>query len=235
MKETLVNYDGEPNQIATEAERYVSDYLIAHPDFFRSHTQLLTKLNIPHPSGRAVSLLERQVEVLRKENHRLEKRMVDWMETARENDQLLLSLHNFSASLVQDRSLADHSLRTLELLRSEFDTITAEVYVLKNESITSSSGFRYIDLDARAMEELAGVLRQGTPVCRALSKPLQEYLLPDFPQVASIALVPLGEGSIWGFLLMGSRDRRHFHANLDTTYLTRLGALVDAALDPQQK
>ena len=48
------------------AEREVADFLRRHPDFFERHLALLTELVVPH-SGRtgAVSLLERQVTVLR--------------------------------------------------------------------------------------------------------------------------------------------------------------------------
>lgn len=227
--------DGDPtkehsNRAEADEARYVADYLLAHPDFFPSHTHVLTKLNIPHPSGKAVSLLERQVEVLRKENHRLERRLVDWMETARENDQLLSWMHNFSASLVRERNATDYPKKLLELLRSEFYTTTVELLAYDNGSFAPQSTFRYVDPNAPPMKEVADILLHGKPICRALTQPLQQYLLPDYPEVTSIALVPLGVKRIWGVLLMGSRDSRHFHANLDMTYLKRLGALVDAAL-----
>ena len=47
-------------------ENEVADFLRTHPDFFERHLALLTELVVPHSSrGGAVSLLERQVGVLR--------------------------------------------------------------------------------------------------------------------------------------------------------------------------
>jgi len=44
-----------------ELEESVTDYLVRHPEFFESHGEVLAKLKVPHPTGRAVSLIERQV------------------------------------------------------------------------------------------------------------------------------------------------------------------------------
>ncbi len=56
-------------------EAQVSDYLRAHPDFLVQHPELLETLELNHTSGSAVSLIERQVEILRGRSQRLEDRL----------------------------------------------------------------------------------------------------------------------------------------------------------------
>ena len=47
------------------SEEQVVDYLRNHLNFFTGKDELLAKLSLPHESGKAVSLLERQVTILR--------------------------------------------------------------------------------------------------------------------------------------------------------------------------
>ena len=53
----------------------VGDYLQTYPDFFERNSQLLTKLRLPHlrDAGATVSLVERQIEVLRERSQSLER------------------------------------------------------------------------------------------------------------------------------------------------------------------
>jgi len=43
----------------------VASYLKKHPDFFINRDSLLAEITLPHESGQAISLLERQVKILR--------------------------------------------------------------------------------------------------------------------------------------------------------------------------
>ena len=52
----------QPEQINAEQ---VADFLRRHPAFFVEHDELLADLIVPHEAGHAVSLVERQVKLLR--------------------------------------------------------------------------------------------------------------------------------------------------------------------------
>ena len=55
----------------------VVQYLQTYPDFFERHSSLLTRLRLPHlrNTGQTVSLVERQVDVLRERNQGLERKL----------------------------------------------------------------------------------------------------------------------------------------------------------------
>ena len=56
----------------------VADWLLENPAFFDQHADLLSEVRIRHPhGGRAISLVERQVLVLRERNRALETRMAE--------------------------------------------------------------------------------------------------------------------------------------------------------------
>ena len=77
-------------EIAEVDEAAVASYLSATPEFFDRHAQLLAKIRLPDMRSGAstVSLLERQVEVLRERNRELERKVKDFVDVARENDAL---------------------------------------------------------------------------------------------------------------------------------------------------
>ncbi len=206
----------------------VADYLLANPEFFREQRKLLTRLQIPHPAGGAVSLVERQVEVLRQENRQLERRLVDWMEIARENDRLLARLHALALAILAEPKPRERIKVLIERLRADFQA-EAVVLVLFGHGI-AASGVRYLDRDDPALEVVAEVLQAGQPLCRPLSEQRRERLFPGDKRLASAAFAPIGPGADRGMLVLASRDGHHFHPGLDTTYLTRLGELATAAL-----
>ena len=67
----------------------IEEYLEHHPDFFNEHLNLLEQLSIPHPSGTAVSLISKQLEIFRTKYQELENQLNTLIEIARSNDCLL--------------------------------------------------------------------------------------------------------------------------------------------------
>ncbi|MDN5865191.1 MAG: DUF484 family protein [Gammaproteobacteria bacterium] len=225
------NHDSE-TQSAPLSAAAVSDYLLANPDFFQAHKALLTKLDIPHPAGGAVSLVERQVDILRQETRRLERRLVEWMEIAQENDRLLGHLHGLAVALLAAVGHEERLRVLLHRMRDDFkaDAVTLIVY----EPAAAGplpAGCRHIARDDAALKDLGASLGTGRPFCRVLNPALSRQLFPEADEtLGSAAFVPVAAWATPGLLVLASTDPKHFHPALDTTYLSRLGALANAAL-----
>lgn len=216
-----------PKKTALDAQA-VADYLLAHPDFLRDRRKLLTQLSIPHPAGGAVSLVERQVEVLRQENRKLEQRLVDWMEIARVNDRLLAHLHALAIALLGEADPERRLDVLTQRLHSDFGTDAAVLVRLGHGH--DGTHVRYLLRTDAGCEGILGTLESGQPMCRPLSEKRRERLFPGNKRLASAAFVALDDGAAGGFLTLASNDPKHFHPSLDTTYLARLGELASAAL-----
>lgn len=206
----------------------VADYLLAHPDFLRDRRKLLTQLSIPHPSGGAVSLVERQVEVLRQENRKLEQRLVDWMEIARANDRLLAHLHELAIAILGEGDLQQRLEVLTRQLHRDFGADAVVLVCLGKGH--DAAHIRYMERTDAGCDGLMETLESGQPMCRPLSEKRRERLFPGDGQLSSAAFVPIGVNAAGGFLALASNDPKHFHPSLDTTYLARLGELVTAAL-----
>ncbi len=84
--DTANNSAKKKNDSPTEEE--VGRYLRNHPGFFLNNEDILAELKLAHKSGKAVSLLERQVEVLRERNMDMRNRLSPFLENAPHYDQL---------------------------------------------------------------------------------------------------------------------------------------------------
>jgi len=84
----------KPNYVDEEpSEQAVRDYLAAHPDFFENNAKLLGALKLPHGSSGTVSLVERQVSMLRQKDLKRKRQLKDLIEVARANDVLSAKIH----------------------------------------------------------------------------------------------------------------------------------------------
>ena len=104
----------------TVSEQAVHDFLAANPDFFERHTPLLGTLRLPHVTGGAVSLVERQVSVLRQKDVKLERRLRELVEVARANDRLAGKIHALALELLAAKSLSGTLAAIEQALRVGF-------------------------------------------------------------------------------------------------------------------
>ncbi len=105
-------------QTQQDEEESVARFLQQNPEFFESHLQLLAKLRIPHARGSAtISLVERQVEVLRERHAAMEQKLADFVTVARANDAVAEKLHRFTRRLLraQTRQSAFADIWEIEL------------------------------------------------------------------------------------------------------------------------
>jgi len=102
------------------SEQAIHDYLEAHPDFFERHGGLLSSLQLPHGSGGTVSLVERQVSMLRQKELRQNRQLKDLIEVARANDVLSAKIHELTLQLFAARDLHASITCIEEAMRSGF-------------------------------------------------------------------------------------------------------------------
>lgn len=99
----------------------VYQYLIQQPDFFINHHDILSRLQVPHESGGAVSLIEKQVSVLRGRCTHLEKSLYDLIAVARQNETVHQRLHSLIQEIITAKSLNDIVSLTRECLQENFN------------------------------------------------------------------------------------------------------------------
>ncbi len=217
------------------SEQTIHDFLAAHPDFFERHATLLSSLILPHASGGAVSLVERQVSVLRQKELKLERQLKELIQVARDNDVLSAKIHELTLQLLAADSFQATVAAVEEALRSGFGADQAVLVLFGDPDAFNDIGagrfLRVARMDDEGLRPFSTFLNGTSARCGQIRDSQREFLFRnDADDIGSAALVPLGEGSEIGFMAIGSVDSDRFHPGMSIDFLTRLGDLVTGSL-----
>lgn len=217
------------------SEDAIHDFLMDNPDFFERHADLLGNIRLPHSSGAAVSLVERQVSVLRQKDLKHERKLKELLEVARLNDALGSKIHRLTLNFLAAADISG-TLSSLEAaLRSDFDA-DQSILVLFGDPETFSEVkvgrfFKAVARDDESLQAFDTFLKGSGPRCGQIRDPQRDFLFgKETDEIGSAALVPLGNKSEVGFLAIGSADSDRFHPGMSIDFLGRLGELVAGAL-----
>jgi uncharacterized protein len=232
-------------------DREVADYLLATPEFFADHAEMLATIRLANPHGKAaVSLQERQMEMLRDKNKHLERRLAELLRYGHENDSIASKFNRWTIRVMAERDPYALPRTIASGLREIFDVPQAALRVWDVAEPYAQADF------ARHVGEEVRIFANSltTPYCGANTGfEAAQWLAPAVGAVAdesgagnatpesahvteSIALLALRnpegteEASAFGLLVMGSADARRFHDGMATDFLTQIGALASAAL-----
>ena len=217
------------------SEQAVHDYLSAHPDFFERHAALLNSLQLPHATRGAISLVERQVSVLRQKDIKLEKQLKELIGVARANDLLAAKIHELALQLLAAADLRSTITVLEEGMRSGFGADQAVLVIFGDpdafDDINAGRFFRVVEKTSDTLLPFKTFLGGSSARCGQIRDAQCTFLFhEDADEIGSAALVPLIDGSNIGFLAIGSADADRFHPGMSIDFLTRLGDLVAGAL-----
>ncbi|MGY8526367.1 DUF484 family protein [Paracidovorax citrulli] len=235
----------------------VAAYLQSHPQFFEDHAELLASVQLTSPhSHRAVSLQQRQMEILREKNKGLELKLADLIRHGHENDRIEQRLHEWQLRLLTETEPAALSEAVREGLQTRFEVpaVALRLWAIA----TPQDGLQAAAPVTEAVRAMTQTLRK--PYCGpALPDPTAKEIediaagraealgwlgRDDIASLAMIALrPPAGEPSAastegqasedtpaFGLLVLASHDPRRYHAAMGTAYLARIGEIASAAL-----
>jgi len=217
------------------SEDAIHDYLVDNPDFFERHAELLGSIRLPHRSGAAVSLVERQVSLLRQKDLKHERKLKELLEVARANDAIAGKIHHLTLRLLAARDLAATLGNLEQALRADFDADQSILVVFGDPAssgdIEAGRCFKPTSPDDDALKTFETFLQGSGPRCGQIRDAQRDFLFgKETDEIGSAALVPLGNKSAIGFLAIGSADADRFHPGMSIDFLSRLGELVAEAL-----
>lgn len=216
------------------AEQATLEYLRANPDIFVRHPEVVENLSIPHGCGKAVSLVQYQVGVLRDKNHELRRRMKELVANARDNEDLARRLHRMTLGLVECAAVDEVFARVYQAMRDEFQAEFTAIRLFAAPRSAADQGLaEFVGDDPSQRELFATVLEAGRPVCGRLRREQLKRLLGErAAEVGSGALIALGHGRAYGVLAVCSREPQRYHPGMGTVFLRQLGEIVSHVLVP---
>ena len=226
----------QPEYVEDEvSEDAICDYLETHPDFFERNAILLASLRVPHETGGTVSLVERQVSMLRQKEIRLERQLKELIDVARDNEVLVAKIHELTMQLLTAPNLNATVAAVEEAMRSGFDADHSVLVLFGNpdcfDDVDAGRFFRAIQRDDEALAPFATFLKGNGPRCGQVRDAQRDFLFRgEADDVGSVAMIPLGRKAEIGFLTIASIDADRFHPGMSIDFLTRVGDLVSGAL-----
>jgi len=212
----------------------VAIYLRRHPDFFASRPDLLSDLRLPHAGSGAVSLVERQISALRRQNEKTRQRLRELIDIARRNEELAVRMHLLALKLMECPEPKDIFEMLYRELRDDFKTDRVAVRLFAAPSfIDSFAGDEFAGEEREERHLFKSIIERRKPLIGRLKRQQQVFLFgDDGDDIASGVMVPL-RGSGWGGILaIGSRDPARFNEHLGVEMLTHLGEVLSCILKP---
>jgi len=195
----------------------VAAYLRLHPEFFIDHDELIPELRIPHQRGDTVSLVERQVKLLRERNIEMRHRLGQLMDVARDNDRLFDKTRRLVLDLLDAASLEEVVSSVEDSLRTEFQVPFVSLILFSESTLPVGRSVS----SAEAHQAIGGLLAGGKTICGVLRKHELVFLFGDndAEQIGSAAVVALSHQGLHGVLAIGSADAQHYKSSLGTLFL----------------
>ena len=211
------------------SEQSIVDFLKSDPLFFDRHPQLLADISLPHPSGSAISLVEKQVAVLRQRNGDMHTRLNNLLENARENDRLFDKTKRLVLSLIEAQDLGD----LVDALYYSFDKefgihYTRLIIFSKHEQPSNAARVENMNI---AKDFIGKRLKQSRLVSGGIDERETQFLFDrDHQAIGSAALAVLSNNAIIGVLAIGNRDPEYYRSSMGTLFLSYIAEVLNRLL-----
>jgi uncharacterized protein len=220
----------KPSDVPPITEADIAQFLVNTPDFFERHAELLSTVQLSSGHGsRAVSLQERQAEMLREKIKTLERRIMEMVRNGNDNMMIADKLQRWTRNLLLTHHAIDLPDVLTKEIKHQFLVPQVGIKVWGTNGLFSDQEFT-LDVSEDAKTFASSIT---TPYC-GVNSGFEAVKWLDQPELAmSVALIPLRAGAAadaFGMLVLGSPDPERFNAGMGTDFLERIAELSSAAL-----
>ncbi|MGU9956622.1 MAG: DUF484 family protein [Arenicellales bacterium WSBS_2016_MAG_OTU3] len=220
-----------------DQEHAIVQYLIDNPDTFTRHPEALEQLQVPTVNDtRVVSLVERQLEVLRNKLNTQQIELDLLLQTAERNSAVQQSLNDLVVELLAV-SNTETALRTIPTLLNKYFNLAASVVQIPAAVAKPSAANSNTLSDSELATQIIQRISHGSSICDdCLPAATLTFLFAEKADViGSCALLPItllhNEQTLVGFVAMGAEDASQFHPAQGTHFLNTIARMISAALN----
>ena len=220
-------------ELETEAnpiEKVVREFLRDNPDFLDKNTDILETMILPHNSGKAISLVERQVGVMRDRNKEMRSRVENILQTAKDNDLLFEKTKRLVLNLLEAKTLGALVEAVYDSLGKDYGIEFYSLTLFGDEKKLPRTMARIASTE-KANERVGTLIGANRAVCGILREDEMVFLFGERGrQVGSVAAVPLRYDSLYGILAVGNRDPNFYKSSMGTLFLSYIAEILNRVL-----
>jgi len=212
-------------------ESSVIRFLQDNPAVLMDYPEVFSSLAIPHQTGGATSLVERQLRLLREENQQLRSKIDELVGIARDNEELNQRFHRLALELMNIEHLHDVLAMVQDQVQTFFytDFVCFRFLPGVGEAGAILDGL-YLDADSGIVERIKPWIEARKPICGQQDDAINRELFGPDIRIASCAFIPLYHTRDLGLLCLGSVSAERFGPSMGTIFLQHLGELVSNRL-----
>ena len=200
-------------QQVDSTEDMVREFLRDNPRFLDDNPDILESLSLPHNSGNAVSLVERQVGVMRDRNKEMRNRLDNMLATAHDNDLLFEKTKRLVLNLLEAKNLPAMVETIYDSLGKDFEIDFYSLTLLGDEKSLPRTMARVASVE-KANEQVSTLIGSNRAVCGVLREEEMTFLFGEKGlQVGSVAAVPLRYNNLYGILAIGNADPNFYKSS----------------------
>jgi uncharacterized protein YigA (DUF484 family) len=208
----------------------VEAYLRQHPEFFHDHLNLLEQMSIPHPSGNAISLISKQLEIFRSRHHDLENQLTELIDIARDNDTSVNRMHKLTLALL-DATTLEEAVANLNVVLSEYFLVDFVAVRIIKQCPNGAMNHLFIEPLSKDLEPFVSELSSNLPKCGRPTITQARVLFGELAfEVKSCAIIPMAFTELEGILAIGSREEGRFHYNMGNLFLNQMSEIIATRL-----
>jgi uncharacterized protein YigA (DUF484 family) len=215
-------------------ENLVADYLKNNLDFFVKNPAILAELKIPHDHRGAISLVEKQLTVLREQNQKTNKKIHELIEIVTQNEDLARRMHQLALSLIDADNLKDIFSTIYDNLKKNFHADRVIIRLFANPAFIDSFPTDEF-VGKKSIEEslFKRIIEKREPISGKMKQQQQIFLFgDDDDDIASSVMIPLHGVGWGGILAIGSFNAERFQPGMSIELLANLGEILSFIIKP---
>ena len=215
-------------------ENLVADYLKNNLDFFVKNPVILAELKIPHDHGGAISLVEKQLTVLREQNQETNKKIHELIEIATQNEELARRMHQLALTLIDADNPKDIFSTIYDNLKKNFHADRVIVRLFANPAFMNSSATdEFVGKESIEESLFKRIIEKREPLSGKIKHQQQVFLFgDDGDDIASSVMIPLHGVGWGGILAIGSFNAERFQPGMGIELLANLGEILSFIIKP---
>ena len=215
-------------------ENLVADYLKNNLDFFVKNPVILAELKIPHDHRGAISLVEKQLTVLREQNQETNKKIHELIEIATQNEELARRMHQLALTLIDADDPKDIFSTMYDNLKKNFHADRVIVRLFANPAfMNSSAADEFVGKESIEESLFKRIIEKREPLSGKMKHQQQVFLFgDDGDDIASSVMIPLHGVGWGGILAIGSFNAERFQPRMGIELLANLGEILSFIIKP---
>lgn len=205
----------------------VREYLKNHDDFFQRNPDMLDYLHVSHASGSAISLVEKQISVLRERNTEIRQRLKTLTANAKDNDILYEQTRSLVLKLLDADAIESLYTIFMRSMKEDFQADFASMILYSDTS--NNEGWRTEPRDS-VKRAIGALFRGHKAVCGTLRTEELSFLFDQSAEIGSAAIMPLfdksSDGESIGLIAVGSADANRYNNTTGTLFLSHIADVM---------